>query len=87
MKRACFTVQTSDGINRDANHLSIGHGVGANGLSISVLTFFCSGSVVSVPADLVKEIRFHAAGATWCDACDERIQRIGEGIHADVVIP
>ena len=65
MKRPGFTVETTGGINYDANHLMICVHDGE-----WVVTLICSGGLTMVPADRIKEIRFSKEGPTYCNECD-----------------
>jgi hypothetical protein len=72
MERATLTVRTKDGINYDANHLSIER-ITENGTTKSVISFLCSGSRLTFdPAD-IEEILLHGIefGASWCSECDQ----------------
>jgi hypothetical protein len=66
MKRPGFTVEKKNGINYDANHLFYAWMEGQ-----WVLSFICSGILISCPIGEVKEIRFSVEGANNCNECDE----------------
>ena len=67
MKRPAFTVETNTGSNYDANHLMI---CWAHDHSRWIITFVCSGILITVPAEMIKEIRFSKEGAAYCNECD-----------------
>lgn len=85
MIRAGFTIETNDGVRRDANHLAITWAPSPEGQgSISMLTFECSGQLVSVPAASVTKVAFYQSDATWCPHCDQSLWNVvGWGIHAN----
>lgn len=62
-----------DGLNPDrycANHVALVRDPDNGG---QVLTFVCSGTMVSIPAHEIDRIEFSHEGRTWCDSCDQRI--------------
>ena len=90
MQRASFTVRKKNGISYDANHLTIARGydpdLGPG--SISLLTFVCSGVQTTFQASEIESVTFHPASAQHCSECDGSIHGwVGEGIHANPVIP
>ena len=49
-----------------------------------MLTFECSGQLVSVPASEVTSVEFYQASAQWCPHCDQSLYSVvGSGIHAN----
>lgn len=66
MNRPGFTVETTDGKNFDANHLTIcwDHGW--------IVTFICSGILEQITSERIKEVRFanQYKGPSYCNECD-----------------
>jgi hypothetical protein len=75
MKRASFTVHMKNGMNYDANHLSI-EKTCIDGRTKSILSFLCSGLRSTVKPNDVKEITFSDDSADWCSECDSKIDKI-----------
>jgi hypothetical protein len=85
MKRAAILVVAKNGISYDANHLSIymDHDFSEfESGAFSVLTFQCSGRLMTLRADEVERIEWNEASAQWCSECDGSLHNIiGVGCH------
>lgn len=94
MQRAAITVVLKNGERYDANHISISrdaryrpHDSGA-GLQLdgagSVVSFVCSGSLTTKPAEDVDRIEYWPTGAQHCGECDGSIWNfVGAGPFAN----
>lgn len=71
--RPAFTVVLHDGTRYDANNLT---GCWRDGDCKSMLSFICSGKMVVVPADSVKNVVFYPAGVNYCGVCDQSLQNL-----------
>jgi hypothetical protein len=82
MNRPHFIVKTkgNTGGGYDAQSLNYGHAV-VDGKHQHVVTFLCSGTVTTIPADQIAGIdfSFHPASQSgdFCGQCDQSIGHIG----------
>lgn len=71
MKRASFTIETTNGTNYDA--ICINPTLSDDGDSHPMVSFICSGRQLTLRAEEIKSINF--GFATWCGMCDEKLNR------------
>lgn len=71
--RGGFTV-ISKSSKYDANHLTVSRGTDG----WDILSFICSGQLMTIKLSDVEHIEFHQDGIGWCGECDARLDLMRE---------
>ncbi len=71
MKRLSFTIQLSNNVSYDANHICSSY---RDGDCLPMISFICSGKVMLFPASEVTDITF--GYAHWCSECDQSLRNL-----------